>query len=83
MKRVRRDPAVTLAPCDRRGTPLGDAVRGTARLLDEAGTREVRALVRHKYGVAGRILPVLLPALSGVRRRDATPVALAITLDTR
>ena len=77
VKRIRRDGAVTLAPCTRRGVPQGEAVRGTARVLDEAGTRRVRAAVRRKYGVLGWALTTI----TGVRRHDGVgPVGLAITL---
>ncbi len=81
VKRIRRNAGVTLAPCDRRGAPLGDPVRGTARLLGESDTRRVRALIRRKYGVLGHILPAVLPMLSGVRRGDGGPVGVSITLD--
>ena len=75
VKRIRRSGAVTLAPCDRRGTPLGDAVPGTARLLDEAGTRRVRAAVRAKYGLLGRVLTTV----ERLRRRSPGPVGIAVT----
>lgn len=75
VKRIRRSGAVTLAPCDRRGTPLGDAVPGTARLLDEAGTRRVRAAVRTKYGLLGRVLTTV----ERLRRRPPGPVGIAVT----
>ncbi|MCX6464535.1 MAG: PPOX class F420-dependent oxidoreductase [Pseudonocardiales bacterium] len=71
VKRVRRDGAVTLAPCDRRGTPLGEPVPGTARVLDAEGTRRVRTAVRRKYGLLGL-------AATAVTGRRA--VGLAITL---
>jgi uncharacterized protein len=75
--RIRRDGSVTLAPCDRRGNPLGDPVRGTATVLDAAGTLRVRAAVRRKY----RALGWVLTTLSGLRRRAGEgPVGLAITL---
>ncbi len=74
VKRIRRSGAVTLAPCDRRGTPLGDAVPGTARLLDEAGTRRVRAAVRTKYGLLGRVLTTV----ERLRRRSPGPVGIAV-----
>ncbi len=74
VKRIRRSGAVTLAPCDRRGTPLGDAVPGTARLLDEAGTRRVRAAVRAKYGLLGRVLTTV----ERLRRRPPGPVGIAV-----
>ncbi len=74
VKRIRRSGAVTLAPCDRRGTPLGNAVPGTARLLDEAGTRRVRAAVRAKYGLLGRVLTTV----ERLRRRPPGPVGIAV-----
>ena len=36
--RIGRDGRVTVAPCDRRGTPLGAPVPGQARLVDRAGS---------------------------------------------
>ena len=77
VKRIRRSGTVTLAPCDRRGAPLGDAVPGTARVLDEAGTRRVRDAVRRKYGLLGRVLTTV----SGLRRRPPGPVGIAVVLD--
>lgn len=77
VKRIRRSAAVTLAPCDRGGTPLGDAVPGTARLLDEAGTRRVRDAVLRKYGLLGRVLTTV----SSLRRRPPGPVGIAVVLD--
>ena len=79
--RIRRDPTVTLAACDRRGAPLGDPVRGTARLLDATDTGRVRTLLGRKYGVLGRVLPTVLPLVAAMWRRDATAVGVAITLD--
>jgi hypothetical protein len=77
VKRIRRDGGVTLAPCTRRGEVQGEAVAGTARVLDEAGTRRVRAAVRKKYGVLGWALTTI----SGLRRREgAGAVGLSITL---
>ena len=38
VKRLRRDPRITLAVCDVRGNPRSDAVPGTATVLDAAGT---------------------------------------------
>jgi PPOX class probable F420-dependent enzyme len=55
VKRIRRDPTVLIGPCDVRGRPTGDQVPCRAEILDDAGTERVRALLRHKYGVMGRI----------------------------
>ena len=77
VKRIRRDGAVTLAPCTRRGEVQGEAVPATARVLDEAGTRRVRAAVRKKYGVLGWVLTTI----SGLRKREGVgAVGLSITL---
>ena len=54
--RIRRSPAVEIAECDARGTPLGPAVPGTAEILDAAGTRTVRKAVARKYGLLGRVV---------------------------
>ena len=55
VKRIRRDPTVLIGPCDVRGRPTGEQVPGRAEILDDAGTERVRALLRHKYGVMGRV----------------------------
>lgn len=84
VKRIRRSSAeshdgaaVTLAACDRRGTPTGPAVPGHARVLDAEGTGRVRTAVRRKY----RLLGWALTTLSSLRRGDAGSVGIAITLD--
>jgi uncharacterized protein len=76
VKRIRRDGTVTLAVCDRRGTPSGPSFDGTARVLDAAGTARVRAAVRRKYGLLGKILTTI----SQLRRGAAGAVGIAITL---
>lgn len=53
VKRLRRNPKVTVTPCDVRGL-VNDAaveVAGTAELIeDEAGMKVLRAAMRRKYG---------------------------------
>ena len=41
VKRLSRDPHVTLAPCTRRGKPTGPTVHGTARLLEGAEAEQM------------------------------------------
>lgn len=53
VKRIRRNPTVTLQPCDLRGKPSGEVVDGTATILDEAGSDHARDLIKKKYGVIG------------------------------
>ncbi|GAB2696816.1 PPOX class F420-dependent oxidoreductase [Nocardia thraciensis] len=53
VKRIRRDPAVTLHPCNATGKPRGAVIDGTARVLDDAGSERVRGLIKRKYSVQG------------------------------
>jgi uncharacterized protein len=62
VKRIRRDRAVQVAPCDRRGEQQGKAAPADARLIDSSKVDEVdRALlaIKRKYGLLGRILVTL------------------------
>jgi PPOX class probable F420-dependent enzyme len=80
-KRLRNSGRVLLAPCDMRGRLTGDAVAGTARLLDDAETAVILDLVRRRYGLTGR----LLFWWEGRRSRSlpASPqVGIAIRVDT-
>ncbi|MGW0178335.1 PPOX class F420-dependent oxidoreductase [Nocardia sp. NPDC003345] len=56
VKRLRRNPEVTMQPCDYRGNPRGEVVRGTGRILDESGSEHVRTLIRRKYRLAGPLI---------------------------
>ena len=56
VRRIRSNPAVTVAPCDARGRPLGPAVDAVAELLDDADTARARSLITHRYGLLGRLL---------------------------
>jgi PPOX class probable F420-dependent enzyme len=53
VKRIRRDPTVTVAPCTFRGQPLGPAVAGRAEIMSDADSDRVRSLIKRKYGVTG------------------------------
>jgi uncharacterized protein len=53
VKRVRRNPAVTLAPCTFRGRLLGEPVPGQAVLMAQPETVELLRLIRRKYGITG------------------------------
>jgi PPOX class probable F420-dependent enzyme len=56
VKRIRRNPDVTLQVCDGRGRPTAEEVLpGSARILDADGTQRVRDLVASKYGLIGRL----------------------------
>jgi len=55
VKRIRRNPAVTLQPCDVRGklTAGSPVVKGTARALDFADGPRVRKILNRKYWLLG------------------------------
>lgn len=55
VKRIQRNPAVTVAPCTFRGELLGAEVPGHAEVMDAAGTNRVRAALGRKYGLMGRL----------------------------
>jgi len=55
VKRIRRNPSVTLQPCDIRGklTPGSPVVEGSARILDFADSPQVRKVMNRKYWLLG------------------------------
>ncbi len=55
VKRAKRNPEVTVQACDLRGKVSGEVVKGRAEVLDGAATAEVRAKLRKKYGLLGRL----------------------------
>ncbi|MGW4479765.1 PPOX class F420-dependent oxidoreductase [Rhodococcus triatomae] len=75
VKRIRRDPRVTVAPCDARGKVKGDAVEARAEILDLAGSDRARDAIAKRYGVLGW----LTMKGSLLRRGRTGTVGLAIT----
>ncbi|MFI7670464.1 PPOX class F420-dependent oxidoreductase [Nocardia sp. NPDC049526] len=75
VKRLRRNPAVTLRPCNPSGKPRGDVIEGTGRVLDAADTERVRKLIKKKYWLLG---PILVTA-SSIRRGKSGTIGLEIT----
>jgi uncharacterized protein len=77
VKRIRRNGTVHIGACDVRGRPTGEQVPAQATVLDAAGTRRVRALLRGKYGLLGRI------TLWGsrLRRGENGTIGIRIVLD--
>lgn len=77
VKRIRNNGSVELAACDLRGRPRGPVVKGTARILDAAGTERGRTLLKRKYGITGRLV---INSSKLFRGRDGT-LCVAISLD--
>lgn len=77
VRRIHRDPRVTLAECDRLGTPHGpQAVEGKAQVLGASGTDRVRAGLLCKYDLTEEQLVAILQRM-GPGRRD---IGLFITV---
>ena len=77
VKRIRRDPRVTVAPCTIRGEQTGPAAPGRAELMDAGGTDRVRQLIRRKYPVTGPLTVMM----SRWRRGKAGTIGVRLTLD--
>ncbi|BBZ28847.1 hypothetical protein MMAD_31420 [Mycolicibacterium madagascariense] len=80
VKRLRRDPRVTLVPCGRRGAVSEHAVpvKGTAEVLDDPSVvAKVEATLKEKYGFEYRVVTLI----ERIVARGAKPrVVIAITL---
>ncbi|MGO4613154.1 PPOX class F420-dependent oxidoreductase [Nocardia sp. 2YAB30] len=76
VKRLRRNPAVTLQPCTASGKPHGEVVEGTGRILDADGTERVRKLLRRKYWLTGPLVILV----SNLRRGKSGTIGVEITL---
>lgn len=74
VKRIRNNSQVEVTVSDFRGrvTPGAATAKGEARLLDEAGTAQARALLARKYlmsrlgNAAARLLRLRRPPLAGI-----------------
>jgi PPOX class probable F420-dependent enzyme len=54
VKRIRNTPRVTLAVCDRRGNPKGDAVEARAAILDKSANAATYDALGKRYGLLGK-----------------------------
>ncbi|WP_405495682.1 PPOX class F420-dependent oxidoreductase [Nocardia sp. NBC_00511] len=75
VKRVRRNPQVTLQACDVRGKTRGEVFNGTAVVLDAAGSERTRELVKKRYGIQGW----LVVTTSKLRRGATGTIGLEIS----
>ncbi|MFE3187961.1 PPOX class F420-dependent oxidoreductase [Nocardia sp. NPDC059240] len=75
VKRIRRNPQVTVQPCDVRGNTRGEVLKGSAQILDAPGSARVRDLIKRRYGIQGWL--VLLG--SKLRRGDSGTIGIEIT----
>jgi PPOX class probable F420-dependent enzyme len=75
VKRIRNSGRVTLAPCDVRGNPKGEAVEAVARIGSAEETARIRPALGRKYGLLGR----LTVWGSKIRRGETGTVAVLIS----
>jgi len=54
VKRIRNTPRVTIAACDIRGNPKGEAVEATATILDKSANGATYDAIGKRYGLAGK-----------------------------
>jgi PPOX class probable F420-dependent enzyme len=54
VKRIRNNPRVTLAICDRGGHPKSEAIEATATILDKSQTGVVYDAIGNEYGLLGK-----------------------------
>ncbi|MEB3030692.1 PPOX class F420-dependent oxidoreductase [[Mycobacterium] nativiensis] len=75
VKRIRNTPRVTLAVCDMRGHPKGEAIEAVATVLDKAENGAVYDAIGKRYPIVGRVFNVFSKLRGGMR----TNVGLALT----
>ena len=67
VKRIRNSPRVTLAACDMRGNPKGEAVEGTAAVLDTSQTPAVYDAIGRRYGIVGKVFNLFSKLRGGMQ----------------
>ena len=75
VKRLRRDPHVTVAASNASGAPRGDAVDAVAEITDD--TARIEAILRDKYGLVYRAVRGFNALARAVRR---SPAEASVTL---
>jgi uncharacterized protein len=80
VRRIRRDPRVTIAPCTATGRLRGTSVPAWAELLPDAEVARVDQLMAGKYRVDLLVIKPIRTMQAALRRRRprGTPVALEI-----
>ena len=66
VKRIRNTARVTIAVCDRRGNPKGEAVEATAAILDKSANGATYEAIGKRYGLLGRTFNVFSKLRGGM-----------------
>jgi PPOX class probable F420-dependent enzyme len=78
VKRIRNTPRVTIAPCDRRGKPKGEAVEATASILDKSANGATYDAIGKRYGLVGKTFN-LFSKLRGGMTKNVTVELKAVS----
>ena len=75
VKRIRNTPHVTVAACDARGNPKGEAVSATAAILDKSHNGAVYDAIGKRYGFLGKTFNLFSKLRGGMKNN----VGVALT----
>jgi uncharacterized protein len=67
VRRIRNTPRVTIAPCDMRGNPKGDAVEAVAAILDKSANGATYDAIGKRYGLVGKTFGVFSKLRGGMK----------------
>jgi PPOX class probable F420-dependent enzyme len=75
--RIRNTPRVTIAACDMRGKPKGEAVDAVATILDKARTGEAYDAIGKRYGLLGKAFNFYSKLRGGMKNNVALELCAA------
>ncbi|WP_102145087.1 PPOX class F420-dependent oxidoreductase [Mycobacterium hubeiense] len=67
VKRIRNTPRVTIAECDMRGNPKGEAVEAIATVLDKSHNGAVYDAIGKRYGLIGKTFNLFSKLRGGMK----------------
>jgi uncharacterized protein len=67
VRRIRNTPRVTVAACDMRGNPNGDAVDAVAAILDKSANGATYDAIGKRYGLIGKTFNVFSKLRGGMK----------------
>jgi len=67
VKRIRNTPRVTVAACDMRGNPKGEAVEAIAAILDKSANGATYDAIGKRYGLLGKTFNLFSKLRGGMK----------------
>ena len=67
VKRIRNTPRVTIAECDMRGNPKGEAVEAVAAILDKSANGATYDAIGKRYGLIGKTFNLFSKLRGGMK----------------